>query len=229
MEDFKYLTDYNWKSTQNSYKAPNKDKAISGNALRLTNEEGQELTYERGIGAHSTSNIIYDLSDKDYAYFTSYVGVDRQMFGTVGSVSFEVYVDGEKKFDSSLMNSRDPQKYVEVDINGAKELKLVVNDGGNGSDHATWADTKLHFANENGQGLESEERKDLRELVEYADTLTKDMIGSKNHIDARWSNFEIGKQMAKECLEDNSKSDEEVKNSMNMLNYFISELEIKKA
>ena len=28
------------------------------------------------------------------------------------------------------MNSKDPMKYLEVDINGAKELKLVVTDGG---------------------------------------------------------------------------------------------------
>ena len=75
MDDNKYLTDYDWKSTQNSYKSHNKDKAISGSALRLTDENNQEVVYERGIGAHSTSTIIYDLSDKDYAYFTSYVGV----------------------------------------------------------------------------------------------------------------------------------------------------------
>ena len=150
MDDYEYLTEYDWKSTQNSYKTPNIDKSISENVLRLTDKNNQEISYERGIGAHSTSTIIYDLSDKDYAYFTSYVGVDRAMFGTVGSVVFQVYVDGEKKFDSGLMNSRDLQKYVEVDINEAKELKLVVTDGGNGqgSDHATWADTKLHFANE---------------------------------------------------------------------------------
>ena len=72
------------------------------------------------------------------------------MYNTVGSVEFKVYVDGNLKYESGLMNSRDPQKYVEVDINGAKELKLVATDGGNGngSDHATWANTKLHFANE---------------------------------------------------------------------------------
>ncbi len=80
MDDNKYLTDYDWKSTQNSYKSPNKDKAISGNSLKLTDENNQEVVYERGLGAHSTSTIIYDLSDKDYAYFTSYVGVDRVMF-----------------------------------------------------------------------------------------------------------------------------------------------------
>lgn len=149
MEDFTYLTDYDWKSTQNSYTAPLKDKSISAKALRLTDENNQVVSYERGIGAHSNSTIIYDLSDKNADYFTSYVGVDRQMYGSVGSISFEVFVDGEKKFDSGLMNSRDPQKYIEVDINGAKELKLVVTDGGNGngSDHATWGGTKLHFAN----------------------------------------------------------------------------------
>lgn len=64
MDDNKYLNDYDWKSTQNSYKSHNKDKAISESTLRLTDENNQEVVYERGIGAHSTSTIIYDLSDK---------------------------------------------------------------------------------------------------------------------------------------------------------------------
>lgn len=150
MRDYKYLSDYNWSSTNNSYTAPRKDISISGNALRLTDENGQEVSYGKGIGAHSNSTITYDLTDKDYAYFTSYVGVDRQVFGSVGSIIFKVYVDGELKFDSNLMNSTDSKQYVEVDINGAKELKLEVNDGknGNGSDHGTWGDAKLHFAKE---------------------------------------------------------------------------------
>ncbi|MEK4197528.1 NPCBM/NEW2 domain-containing protein [Paenibacillus sp. FSL L8-0323] len=149
MTDFTYLTDYDWNSTQNSYTAPLKDKSISANTLRLTDENNQVVSYERGIGAHSNSTIVYDLSDKNVDYFTSYVGVDRQMYGSVGSVSFEVFVDGEKKFDSGVMGSRDPQKFIELDINEAKELKLVITDGGNGngSDHATWGGAKLHFAN----------------------------------------------------------------------------------
>ncbi|OAB47379.1 NPCBM/NEW2 domain-containing protein [Paenibacillus antarcticus] len=149
MEDSKYLTDYDWNSTQNSYTAPLKDISISAKTLRLTDANNQEVAYARGIGAHSNSTIVYDLSDKNVDYFTSFVGVDRQMFGSIGSVSFEVFVDGEKKFDTGIMNSRDPQKFIEVDINGAKELRLVVTDGGNGngSDHATWGDAKLHFAN----------------------------------------------------------------------------------
>ena len=172
MNDYSYLTDYEWKSTSNSYTAPKKDISISGRALRLTDENGKEVAYERGIGAHSTSTIIYDLTDKNCDYFTSYIGVDRQMYNTVGSVSFEVYVDGEKKFDSGLMNSKDIQKFVEVDINGAKELKLVVTDGGNGngSDHATWGDAKLHYANNEAVEVNRVELDTLLETINELDT-----------------------------------------------------------
>ncbi|MEK4426870.1 NPCBM/NEW2 domain-containing protein [Solibacillus sp. FSL K6-1523] len=151
MDDYNYVSDFDWTSTQNSYTAPRKDVSVSGNTLRLTGEDGSEKSYEKGIGAHSNSTIVYDLTDKDADYFTSFVGVDRQMYGTVGSVVFQVFVDGEMQFDSGLMNSRDPQKFTEVNISGAGELKLVVTDGGNGngSDHATWGDAKLHFANAN--------------------------------------------------------------------------------
>lgn len=150
MRDFHYLSDYRWKTTTNSYTAPKLNKATSGNDLRLTKEDGSIVTYTNGIGAHSTSTIVYDLTDKEAAYFTSYVGVDRQMYGSVGSVGFEVYVDGVKQFDSGVMTSTMPQKFVEVSLAGAKELKLVVTNGGNGqgSDHATWGDAKLHYANE---------------------------------------------------------------------------------
>lgn len=171
MSDYKYLTDYDWKSTQNGYSAPIKDKATSGNALRLTGSDGKEVRYERGIGSVS----------------------------------------------------------LEVDINGAKELKLVVTDGrnGNGSDHATWADAKLHFANSWGESIESEVRIELRELLEYAETITKDMVGATKHIEQRWDNFVYGKDLAKECVEDYSKTDEEIKYNINMLNYYIGELYIK--
>ncbi|MBS6501945.1 MAG: NPCBM/NEW2 domain-containing protein, partial [Clostridium sp.] len=172
MEDYKYLTEYDWKSANSGWGTVRKDNSVSNNRLTLTNEEGQSISYDRGIGTHATSTIIYDLSDKDYDYFTSFVGVDRAMYGSVGSISFEVYVDGEKKFDSGLMNSRAPQKYVEVDINGAKELKLVVKDGGNGiaSDHATWGDAKLHYANS-----ESIDYTELSKSVESANDIDREV------------------------------------------------------
>ncbi|RDY26734.1 DUF5011 domain-containing protein [Romboutsia weinsteinii] len=170
MEDFKYLTDYDWKSANQSHGSTRKDSAASANALRLTKEDGTVATYERGIGAHSNATIVYDLSDKEYDFFSAYVGVDRAMHGTVGSVQFEVYVDNQKAFDSGVMNSRDAQKYVEVSIAGAKELKLVVKDGGNGigSDHASFGDTKLHFANDVLDFTE------LESVIENAENINKE-------------------------------------------------------
>ena len=218
MNDYTYLTEYDWKSTNNSYTAPRKNVGISGKALRLTNEKGQEVSYEKGIGAHSTSTIVYDLSDKNYAYFTSYVGVDRQMYGTVGSVSFEVWVDGEKKFDSKLMNSKDSQKYVEVDINGAKELKLVVTDGGNGngSDHGVWGDAKLHFANNEGIEINTAQ---LDELIANINSLNKESYTEESYNNLKVILNEVNAELA------NGYTQEEVDNLFDKLNEAYGKLE----
>lgn len=171
MNDYHYLSDFDWTSIKYSYAAPVKDLAISHNKIRLTGEDGSVKAYDKGIGAHSNSTIIYDLEDKNADYFTAFVGVDRQMFNTVGSVVFQVYVDGEKQFDSGLMNSKDPQQFIEVNISGAKELKLVVTDGGNGngSDHASWGDAKLHFANPDRVFTQ-----DLTQAIEEAKAINND-------------------------------------------------------
>ena len=162
-------------------------------------------------------NNTYDLTDKDYVYFSSYVGVDRQMYNTVGSVSFEVYVDGEKKFDSELMKSKDPMKYLEVDINGAKELKLVVTDGGNGngSDHATWGDAKLHFANEIQADYE-----ELETLVEKAKTYEKD-----KYTEESFGVLEEALNKAEAMLLDKVSTQDEINSMISELNGAISNLE----
>ena len=139
------------------------------------------------------------------------------MFGTVGSVTFEVYVDGEKKFDSKLMKSKDPMKYLEVDINGAKELKLVVTDGGNGigSDHATWGDAKLHFVNEIQSDYE-----ELETVVETAKTYEKDKYTEKS--------FEVLEEALKKAeaiLRDKVSSQDEIDSTILELNGAISNLE----
>lgn len=216
MDNFDYLSDYSWKSISYSYKAPVKDKAMSGNAIRLTGSNG-EVVYQKGIGSHAASTIIYDLSDKDYAYFTSYVGVDRHMYNTVGSVIFQVYVDGEKKFDSGLMKSKDVQKFVKVDISGAKELKLVVTDGGNGngSDHASWGDTKLHFVKE-----EVVDYTALMELVQEANAYEKTL-----YTEDSYAVLERAIESANSILEDRISTQEEVNAAIEELQSAIDALE----
>ncbi|MPQ44646.1 glycosyl hydrolase family 95 catalytic domain-containing protein [Clostridium tarantellae] len=141
-----YVSDFNWVSATTGYGTINKDKSCDGRIITLKNENGNDVTYEKGIGTHANSTIIYNISDYGYYdYFETFVGVDQEMAGTVASISFEVYLDGEKVFDSGLMNHNTPQKYIKVPIKNKSELKLIVKDGGNGigSDHGSFGDAKL--------------------------------------------------------------------------------------
>ncbi|GAA0069928.1 hypothetical protein UT300003_14510 [Clostridium sardiniense] len=140
-----YLSDLNWTSATNGWGTIGKDVSIDGNKLTLKSEDASNTTYDKGLGVHAVSTIIYDLSDyKYYDSFEAYVGADQEMVANA-SVDFKVYLDGEEVFDSGLMTLRTPQKHIKLNIKGKKELKLVAGDGGNGigSDHADWADAKI--------------------------------------------------------------------------------------
>ncbi len=97
--------------------------------------------YLRGLGTHAPSRITYALDGK-YRRFQASVGADS---ATSPTVSFEVWVDGEKRWESGLMKREDAARPVDLDITGAKVLELIVGDGGNGinADHADWADARL--------------------------------------------------------------------------------------
>lgn len=143
-----YISDKAWESANSGWGSVRKDKSVENNTLTLLDENGEEVKYDKGIGTHSTSTIVYDLSKENYKFFEAYVGVDREMrHSNVSSISFEVYADGKKVFDSGLMNSNTKRKHILVPVVGVDKLKLVVKDGGNGNggDHGDWADAKLLY------------------------------------------------------------------------------------
>jgi len=112
--------------------------AITPSRLRISDKE-----YDKGIGHHAPGEIVVPLKG-GYLSFTSEVGIQWQG-GNKGSVVFEVWVDGEKRFDSGLMTDNDAPKTVQVDLAGAGELRLVALDGGDGiaCDMANWANACL--------------------------------------------------------------------------------------
>ena len=97
--------------------------------------------FRRGLGTHANSEIVYTLDGK-YRSFQAMAGPDM---ATNGSMGFAVFVDGQKRWESGRMVRGDAAKRVEVDLTGAKELRLMVDDGGDsiGGDHADWADARL--------------------------------------------------------------------------------------
>lgn len=122
-----------------------KDKSSSGSALRLGDDQGKPVVFEKGIGTHAESVIEYHISGKEFDKLEGYTGVDyAQYHAEYGSVQFQIFVDGEKKFDSGVMLQNTPMKKVDLEIKGASRITLKALAGENNwNDHADWADMKL--------------------------------------------------------------------------------------
>jgi len=89
--------------------------------------------------------LLRPVAALEFDSFRAVVGLDEDASGTPGSVVFQVWVDEEKKFDSGVMRAGSPPQAVRVNVQGAQELKLTVEDAGDGPgcDRADWADARL--------------------------------------------------------------------------------------
>lgn len=133
-----YISDMNWTSATTGYGAITKDQSVNNNGTPI-NLGGK--TYAKGLGVHAISDIRYNLGG-NYSKFVSHVNLQ---YGAGGKVSYEVWADGTKLFDSGPMDGLSITKAINVDITSKKELKLIVTDAGDGigSDWAAWADARL--------------------------------------------------------------------------------------
>ena len=118
----------------------NKDRSSDGKPITLN-----DVVYPKGLGTHAASTIVYTLGGQ-YASFHAAVGVDDETFGN-GDVSFEVWLDGVKAFDSGVMTAGSDTQNIDLAIAGANELKLVVTNGvaGGDWDHADWGDAQIVY------------------------------------------------------------------------------------
>ncbi|MEU1688982.1 NPCBM/NEW2 domain-containing protein [Micromonospora sp. NPDC005707] len=137
-----HLSDRDWVSATAGWRSVLKDRAVSGNPIRLAGTE-----YAKGIGTHANSEVVYDLEPTD-TRFIAIVGIDDvQRTSPNASVVFQVLADGKVVYDSGLMRAQpySPPQRVELDVLGVERLVLRVTDAGNtnNSDHADWADAKV--------------------------------------------------------------------------------------
>ncbi len=146
-----YLSDIAYKAANTGWGTINFDKTSDNSAITLT-LNGAATTFDKGIWAHATSTVEYDLRDyKDYAYFITYYGVNTSSGNKGNGVKFYIYtsIDGEEwnlrtEEEPVAMKSGDNAKYVKIDIKDANYLKLYAYDNGaNGQDHSVWADAKI--------------------------------------------------------------------------------------
>ena len=89
-------------------------------------------TYAKGLGAHAQAELILYVGGRCTS-FSSDVGIDDERdVNQLGSAVFEVWADGTKVADSGLRTWRDDAVSLAGSLKGAKFLRLVVGDGGDG-------------------------------------------------------------------------------------------------
>jgi hypothetical protein len=136
-----YLSELNWQTATISYGAIHRDLTVVGNTITLNDVE-----FEKGIGTHAVSSIIYILNGA-CSNLQAYIGIDDEVpdNNLYASVKFEVYADGTLLFSSGTMTSTSPTQFIDLDITGADVLELYAGNanGSTNSDHADWAGAQV--------------------------------------------------------------------------------------
>jgi len=125
------------------------DKDYYNETIKMDGKE-----YEKGIVMHvkaaeGFSEVIYEV--EGYRTFRAEIGLSHRDEPPAGSVIFFVYIDDgkggwiEKYKSDDVIKHETPTIPLEIDISGAKELRLYCTDadGSINSDHATFANAIL--------------------------------------------------------------------------------------
>jgi len=100
------------------------------------------ITYQKSLYAQATTEIVYVIPE-GCTMFAAAAGLGNNDRRT--SVVFKVLVDGAVKYQSPIYRAGKPVLPVVVDVRGGKELRLILEDGGDGIfyDYAWWGEARL--------------------------------------------------------------------------------------
>ena len=144
---------------------------------------GEQRKFLKGISAHATSTVIYNITDYDYDYFSTYYGVDASRGTNGNGVKFAIYtsVDGENWDLHTLVSppvkkGNSEAEFITVNIKGKNYIKLYAHNNGNETaDHSVYANAKLYK-----EGYEEEETQvDFIKTVEEYNEIIKRYEGQE--------------------------------------------------
>lgn len=136
-----WVSDLQWLEARAAY-PPVRDLNNYGEPLSVNG-----VTYPKGLWLDSgfveyylggwSGRLVADLGIDD--------AIARRFGPTLGSVTFEVWLDGAQVFDSGLVTGASDTVHLDVPVPGAQVLRLVVTDGGDGRsyDWGDWAGAQL--------------------------------------------------------------------------------------
>ena len=183
LSDISYLEDKSFAATDHSICLDQNDS----NDLITLKVNGTSTRFIKGICAWATSEIVYDLREYDYDYFTSYIGVDMSEQSDYYNTGTKFYIytsnDGEiweEQYQSNTLYGWSEAQFVEVNIKDVNYLKLVADDN---SDNwwSNWYDETV-FANAKliKEGYEEDTSKiDFIKTVAEYDEIIKSHFGEQ--------------------------------------------------
>ena len=128
-----------------AFHAPDRNKMRAAQII-------DHVSYPNGLAIHPgdhardpQAHATFALEGK-FTEFLATIGLDDEVRHlTEPSVTFQVWVDGQPQFDSGVMRPATPARTIRINLAGAKTLRLVVTDAGDGNtyDHADWGAARL--------------------------------------------------------------------------------------
>lgn len=140
-----YLSDVKEKSAVVGYGAFTKDANLQGGKITVY-PNGSKTAFDKGLAAHAASEVVYDLTDLGAKRFQAWAGIeDKDRATAVAGVKFRVLADGKELFTKTMSGKNTNAEYIDVDVTGVTELKLVAELTGSSNGHcnSVWADAKL--------------------------------------------------------------------------------------
>lgn len=173
-DNFIYLSDIPFdKEKSNTNKSTiTLDELASGAKITLKFGE-EQIEFSKGIYAHATSTVVYNIENLEYDYFETYIGLNTNAKSSDG-VRVYIYtsIDGD---NWNLISEKEPDiilplqnaKKIKVPLKGAKYLKLYADDNGNNKDDfLVYANALLTKDNYQKFGLPIKKIKEYDEIIQ---------------------------------------------------------------
>ena len=219
-----YLSDLEWESAEAGYGEVRRDAPAEGFQIALTGSDGQPVLYEKGIGTHAQSKIVYNIEGKGYTRFLSDVGVDysRNPNGYDANVVFKVYFNDENTepvYDSGEMYCDTPLQSVDLALDETvTKLILVVEQGVNNySDHADWAGarflTEEEEEPEEPEEPETADKTALNLVIAMAEKLEAQQAETGCYTEETWAAVQNALEAARALAENAGATQEDVDNA----------------
>jgi len=147
-EDVLFLSNIDYVKSQSftRYDKIRYDEINGGGKITLK-IEGNAFSFDKGIWAHASSRVTYDISEYNYKYFTVFIGINTTSNRGDG-VKFLISTseDGnnwEVKHEEEKLPGKEAT-HVVIELENAKYIRLEADQlSNNANDHSVYADAKL--------------------------------------------------------------------------------------